>query len=387
MLIDHIVPSISPLAGGTTKSVLTMCNSLASIDGNVIRLITQLDRSRKISKLSSPLVQLSIANYSGTFSCRLGLDVKKQLDKNINYRRPDLIHSNGIWSLINHWSVSAAQRHKIPLICQPHGMLSPWALSYKRLKKYFALKMYQQRDICSASLLVATSEMEASQLRELGFKHPIAVVQNGIVTSKKLRDSSIYINKEQKFGRVLFLGRIHPMKGLLNLIEAWSKVSPDNWILQIAGPDEIGHLAEIFARAKRLGIQKHLQYLGFIEEEDKEAIYQQADVVVIPSFGENFSMVVAEALSFGKPVIATKTTPWADLELYECGWWVEPTIEEISKALRNVVTASPNKLIKMGISAEIYSRRYDSDFAAKRMCDVYRWVLGIGAKPKFCHLI
>jgi glycosyltransferase involved in cell wall biosynthesis len=386
MLVDHIIPTITPKAGGTTKSVLTMCSALAMIDGTEIRLITQLDKSRETAKPSSPLVQLSVADYRETLSCKLGLEARKHVNNNIQNRRPDLVHSNGIWSLMNHWSVRAAQRHRIPLICQPHGMLSPWALKYKRLKKYLALRMYQRRDLALAALLVATSEMEAEQLRELGLTQPIAIVPNGIDASNNEITPSTFIKNKKQFRRVLFVGRIHPMKGLINLVEAWSRVSSDDWILQLAGPDEVGHLAEVFARAKKLGIEKRIQYLGFVEEKDRESVYHQADLVVLPSFSENFSMVIVEALTVGKPVITTKATPWADLEIYECGWCVDPTIEGIAKALNIVVNASPDKLIKMGISAKTYASRYHSDLIAKKMHEVYCWVIDTHAKPTFCHL-
>ena len=135
---------------------------------------------------------------------------------------------------------------------------------------------------------------------------------------------------------MLFLSRIHPKKGLLNLVRAWHAAAPGKeWRLVIAGPDEGGHLAELKQLVHQLGLQLQVTFPGEIANEEKWAFYAAAEICVLPSFSENFGLMVGEALVAGTPVIATTGTPWAELQAHGCGWWVEPTIGGLCAAIRS----------------------------------------------------
>jgi glycosyltransferase involved in cell wall biosynthesis len=179
----------------------------------------------------------------------------------------------------------------------------------------------------------------------------------------------------------LFLGRIHPKKGLLNLIDAWGKVRPAHWRLCIAGPDEEGHLTEVLKKVRMLGLEESVNYIGEVEGETKSATFEKADLFVLPSFSENFGVVVAEALAHGVPVITTCSTPWEELPRYGCGWSIEPTADALTETLKDALNMEPADLRAMGEKGISYVRRYDWHTIALQTVAVYQWVLGKGPMP------
>ena len=316
---------------------------------------------------------------------RLGLPVRTELVRIVRQSPPSLVHNNGLWQPVNHWAASTAHRFGIPLVVQPHGMLEPWALKEKALKKRLGMALFQRRDIETAKVLVATSADEYRNLRHLGLTQPVAIIPNGI----DLTAAGVPKVERVRTGgnrTVLFLSRVHKVKGLTNLVQAWAQVRPAGWRLQIAGPDEGGHLAEVLRAAQAVGVAGSIDYLGEVDGARKTEVYHNADLFVLPTFSENFGVVVAEALSHGLPVITTRGAPWADLETHGCGWWVDIGVEPLATALRQAMALNDDERRAMGERGRAYVQRYNWADIARQMADVYRWVLGQGARPDCVHL-
>jgi glycosyltransferase involved in cell wall biosynthesis len=146
----------------------------------------------------------------------------------------------------------------------------------------------------------------------------------------------------------LFLGRVHPKKGLPMLIEAWARVRPNGWYLQIAGPDEAGHRAEVQNAIFAAGLSEVVFFVGPIGGEKKEYAFSNAELFVLPTHSENFGIVVAEALAHGLPVLTTTGAPWSTLAERGCGWRVDATVEGIAKGLRQATSCDPETLYAMG---------------------------------------
>lgn len=386
MLIDQVVASLSPAAGGPTRTVLQVTDTLTVNTGVEVRLITQAGIGDHVCEPSSAKVRSFVGWSASAHKLRLGLPGRGALISALKEKRPDLLHSNGLWHPLNHWCSRAARQHRIPLVIQPRGMLEPWALAWKAGKKRLALGLYQQRDLESAAVLVATAEQEAEHFRELGLGQPIAVIPNGIDLHAALMDKGEWSARHDGLRRALFLSRIHPKKGLFNLLDAWSIVEPRGWMLQIAGPDEGGHLAEVLAMAGRLGIMDRVRYLGEFDDDAKWAVYREADLFILPTFSENFGVVVAEALAQGVPVITTTGAPWQELKTRNCGWWVEPTVDGLVGALRDAVAKEPAQLREMGMRGQIYAGEFDWGNIARQTLEVYRWILGQGDRPDCVYL-
>jgi glycosyltransferase involved in cell wall biosynthesis len=135
--------------------------------------------------------------------------------------------------------------------------------------------------------------------------------------------------------RLLYLGRLHPIKGIKNLLDACDRLPAQDgeWSLDIAGdgePDYTSHLREYIAF---VGIANKVRMHGQVAGERKEALLARADLLVVPSFTENFGMVVAEALARSVPVIASTGSPWHRLDEVGCGWWVNNHPDTLAAAI------------------------------------------------------
>jgi glycosyltransferase involved in cell wall biosynthesis len=259
----------------------------------------------------------------------------------------DVLHDNGIWLPHNHQlAVLAAQRH-IPRIVSTRGMLEPWAFRHKRLKKWLSWQLYQRRDLQRAHLLHTTGFQEAKNLERFALGVPVRMIPNGVdLPGIEAENSAAARDAAQQ--TALFLGRIYPVKGLPMLIEAWAQIRPQNWRLQIAGPDEAGHRAEVERAVSVAGLRDTVSFVGPIEGEAKSSAYFNADLFILPSHSESFGMAVAEALAHGLPVLTTKGTPWSGLTVRGCGWCVDPTVEGIAQGLQEALTQDRAALRAMG---------------------------------------
>jgi len=269
-------------------------------------------------------------------------------------------------------------------------MLEPWALQQKAWKKRLALAIFQRRDLHSASALIATSEMEYQNLRRFGLRQPIAVIPNGVdlptdqhesahLVAERLRKTDPTAGPEVR--TALFLSRVHPKKGVRELVQAWAHAVPAGWRLRIAGPDEGGHWSAVSQLIDQLGLGDSVDYRGPVEGEDKAALYREADLFVLPTFSENFGLVIAEALAHGTPVLTTKGAPWPELIRYDCGWWIEFGEQALARGLEAATSTLPERLREMGANGRELARRYSWPAAAEKTLQFHAWLLGRADRP------
>jgi glycosyltransferase involved in cell wall biosynthesis len=135
-----------------------------------------------------------------------------------------------------------------------------------------------------------------------------------------------------------------------------------------------------------LGLGATVEYLGKVEGEEKAAAYRAADLFVLPSFSENFGVVVAEALAYGLPVITSRATPWAELEAHACGWWIDTGVKPLAEGLRAATCLDDAERRAMGARGRLLAQRYDWDRIATQTLGLYRWLLGDGVRPE-CVLV
>lgn len=147
---------------------------------------------------------------------------------------------------------------------------------------------------------------------------------------------------------ILFVSRIHPKKGLLDLVAAWNAIRLAGWQIRIVGPGEPEHISEIQCAIDRVGIGQVMKICPPVSAGEKWEEYRAADVFVLPSYSENFGIVVAEALASGVPVITTTATPWELLEKHACGWWIPTGAAALEKALRKATGISDAERSSMG---------------------------------------
>jgi glycosyltransferase involved in cell wall biosynthesis len=326
-----------------------------------------------------PRVKLMSINHLQDLSLTLR-SFRKQSSKKQSIDAPyQLIHSHGLWLLPHHQLAQIAKKYFIPRVVTPHGMLQPWAMNHRRWKKHLVWNLYQYKDLLTANVLHATSPEEAKTLKQLFPNKPIALIPFGMSLANL---PPLKTSKLTSKARALFLSRLHPVKGLKYLVEAWHILQLDNWELIIAGPDEGGHRAEIEQLINKLGMASSIHLVGAVSGDQKWQLYQSADLFVLPSLTESFGMVVVEALANGLPVVTTKGTPWSQLETEGCGWWIDVGVEALVNALRQATALNHMQRLAMGQQGRhLVEKQYTWEKSAEQMLSVYAWMLGSQVQP------
>ena len=359
MKICHYLPSLNLNDGGPPRSVSFICKELALLKVDVTIATAQKDLSNDIDLFHSVK--------------RVNLESKIEISdffKNANF---DIIHLHGIWLLPTHYINNLVKDSCIPMIISPRGMLEKWAVNHKRIKKFIAWHFFQKRDLKNASAFHATADLECRSIRNKGFSQPIYCIPNGTYSNvNSSLKKPIESNK-----KVLFLSRINKKKGLDYLLEAWSKVEKSDWILQIACNDDDGTIEYIKSRLKKPDLSGNVELLGSLNEEEKKMAYSQAGLFVLPSHSENFGIVVAEALSYGIPVITTKGCPWGDLCKFDCGWWIDLKVDTLASALGTYInhTSDDRKRVLSKNAVNLFNAKYRWEKIAKSFTEMYQEVI------------
>ena len=318
----------------------------------------------------------------------------------VNRIKPDIVHLHGIWNFALHRCAIVCRRWRIPYVIAPRGMLEPWSLKQKWLKKQLARWLYQDRDLKCAAALHATAESEAEQFKKLGFKNPVIISPNGVNVPNGFQFPVPRSPFPSVARRALFVSRMHPKKGVLELVEAWGLLNNptcstcsldaealakaatwlNNWkvelVYTVSGEFEKDYETKVKARVAALGLQDQFIFTGALNDEEKWKAYTRADLFVLPTYSENFGIVVAEALWAGVPVITTKGTPWKDLEDWKCGKWIDLP-EEVSNltvwptlvfALKCMMSMSDDERREMGACGrKLVEEKYTWDAVVNKM--------------------
>jgi glycosyltransferase involved in cell wall biosynthesis len=381
MRILHTIAGLHESSGGPSETTSALCEELAT-HGLSVGIVTQ--RSREIGgvyRVPNPALVTTrfvesfyLAPLRVAYSPRLLAIIRHACED----QRIELLHDHGIWLPINHAATRVAREKGIPLVVSPRGMLEPWALAYRAWKKRVAWTVYEKRNLSSARAFCATSSEEARSIRDCGLRQPVAVVPNG-VKLPELKERHV---ERTGLRTALFLSRIHPVKGLLLLVEAWRRVQPQDWRVIVAGPDEGGHRKAVEEAIRAAGLEVSFEFVGPVRDDAKAALLQQAGVLILPTMSENFGVVVAEALAHGVPVITTTGAPWSGLLEHACGWWVRPKVEDLASAIREAIALSETEREAMGARGRLWMERdFSWPSVARRMLSFYEWIVNGGRVP------
>ena len=384
----HLTHSLSRLAGGLFESVRHLSHGVQAIGGIDLEILALEDaRSADDAPRWNPL-PTTIHAVRGPEA----FGYAPTLLPHLLSSDPDVLHVHGIWKYpsvaVNQWHKRTGQ----PYIVSPHGMLEPWALQNSRLKKRLAMWLYEKACLSNATCLRATSMMEVESIRSAGLRNQIALIPNGVemppesavrvLPGFSSSGGESGLDGVPKTRTALFLSRIHPKKGLLNLVEAWRQVAPVGWRLSIVGPDEGGHLAEVQCAVKLAGLDGSVDFPDEAWGDDRWNFYRDADLFVLPTFSENFGLVIAEALACGVPVITTRGTPWEELLTKQCGWWIDIGVEPLVTALKDAISKLPTETNAMGLRGrEWVTGQYSWEPISKMMTVTFQWLAGSGSKP------
>jgi poly(glycerol-phosphate) alpha-glucosyltransferase len=282
-------------------------------------------------------------------------------------READVLHGHGLYVGTNYVFGREARRQGKLLVYHVHGMFEPYILRRSRWKKRLVHRVFEDANIGHVRLWRALTSAEAGQIRACGHKAAIVVAPNGLNPDDYPRpgggmaaiETPLLLNLVKRKKRVLFLGRIHPKKGLDLLLPAWSRLEAQrkDWELVIAGPDERNYCRQIQKLAASLGIEGEILFTGAVTGSAKIALLYSADLFVLPSYSEGLPMSLLEAMACEIPVVATHHCNCPDIHPAGAGWACDPTVDSVAEALKIAVQASDTERAQRGRAGRELVRR------------------------------
>jgi len=383
--IGVVTPSISRKAGGLFVSVRRLTQVLqeqAEVDIQVAGLKDSFS-VQDAAKWNGVKLQLMEVSGPGAFG------YAPELLRNLIGSELDLIHTQGIWMYpsvaVHRW----ASKTKKPYMITTRGMLDPWAVNNAYWKKRIAAMLFEDAHLRNAACVHALCESEASAIRAYGLTNPICVVPNGVDVSEasggKAPQWRLALPSDSKIS--LFLGRIHPKKGLPNLLRAWGHLHraggiPEVWHLVIAGWDQGGHEDSLRLQTSQLQIQSRVHFVGPQYDSDKDASYRYSHAFVLPSMSEGLPMAVLEGWSNALPTLMTPQCNLPEGFQARAALRIDTEPEGIEEGLKTLFAMSDDERRLMGERGRaLVLEKFSWSSVAKQMASVYHWVLGHRHKP------
>ena len=368
MKILESITDLNLSSGGAVTSTLNSYGLLRE-RGIDIEMVTLLPYSDDDVYLGNAYDSISALPFDGVSQFVYSKNLKRFLEQQSGY---DIYHANGIWTYPTFKTIRTARKQDKPCIVTIHGMLNSNALRMTSFKKQLFLKLFQKRDLENIACIHTTSEYEAECIRELGIKTPVAVIPNGIV-NYGLRHS--YSNDGIiRFG---FVGRTDPVKNIDVLLEVWHKLGNKTkcCTLTIIG----GGNDPEYSKKLHTFVCEHnmtnVMFTGLLPKDKALQEMAKLDYLILPSRSENFGMVIPEALSMGIPSIATKGTPWEELNSHYCGWWIDGSKDSIADAIISLIATSSEEYKLMANNAiNLVKEKYSIDKTVDELINLYKQI-------------
>ncbi|WP_298237188.1 glycosyltransferase [uncultured Algibacter sp.] len=320
MKVYHILEDYSKRSGGVRTVVNDLIHHLP-FDKEVIT--TKKDLEDNFDYLKS---------FNSDNGWKFSKPFKNHL-KTISSNRDSIYHIHGAWMYPQYIAAKTAIKNKIAFVLTIHGMYEPWLWQEGYIKKKVYFEFLVKNNFSKANVLHAITNDEANQFKKI-FKNKtrIEVIPN-LISFKEFKPINEINTDDDEY--ILFLGRIDPKKGIKMLIEVYSKIKGKKPKLKIAGPDNIYKL-ELIELTSKLDTQKEIEFLGFVQGEEKLNLLKNAKALITPSFSEVIGMVNLEAAIAKTPVLTTYSTGLLPKWNQEGGLLINPVREELEKALINV---------------------------------------------------
>lgn len=388
MKIYHLIEHFDDTYGGPSKVIPYLVRDLKKLNvkGHVLSIIFKKNEINELAKEFS----LDWTRFPNTFlnESKYSKDLKDYLLNSIKNEKNIIFHTHNLWNYVPFIAYILSKKYQIPLISSLRG-----SIELKSLKKKFAWKLYQKKIFQRSKVIHVTNKADISKLKKLGITTPIALIPDGVdfnqlnsLNKKNISKRKLGLNKSKKY--ILFLSRIHKGKGLKYLVNAWSKIANNffDWDLLIVGPIyDKQYYNDIIGYIKKFGLSDRVHFKGMLRGNIKNDCYKASDLFALPSYSENFGIVIAEAMAAKLPVITTQGTPWKDIKKYNAGWWVKLNQKEINNTLQAALTCKKTELQRKGINGYKLIQKYDSKYQSAKMKKVYDWMLGDTRKPKFIY--
>lgn len=371
MRVLHVITEIKASAGGVSSAVsgLAIAQKRAGLDVAVLAPWYGEPDRESMEKLESAGVCIH------TFGPAIGRfgrhpDLIKVTEKAV--AGADVVHIAGMWEEIQHRAAREAVRQNVPYVISPHGMLDPWSLRRSKWVKRAALAWRVRKNLNRAAALHFTCAVERDLVAGLKLRPSSVVEPNGLDLSEfedlppadQFRKHHRTLQNQRPI--VLFLSRIDPKKGLDLLIPAFA-AGPKEAMLAIAGPDLIGYQREVEAMVRQHAIQDRVIFTGMLRGRDRVEAMAAATIFALPSYQENFGIVVAESLAAGVPVIISdQVNIHAEITAAGVGGVVPAQIEPLARELRRWLGDEPLRSQAALMCRPFVREHYDWNKIAER---------------------
>ncbi|MGP3726347.1 glycosyltransferase [Cereibacter sphaeroides] len=316
-----------------------------------------------------------------------GLRLAPALDRELRKVQADVLHLHGLWLYPSIAALRWRARSGRPVMISPHGMLDGWALNNSAWKKRLALMLFEQRNLSGAACLHALADNERMAIRALGVSAPVAVIPNGVdIPAVGGRRSKPAFLKGEERRVLLFLGRIHPKKGLAETLQAWALVlsgAPQierDWVLVIAGWDDGGHVEPLKRLAKDLGVDGSVCFGGPIFGDEKVDLLCTAEAFILASHSEGLPMAVLEAWAHACPVFMTRACNLPEGFAADAAIEISTHPPGMAKVLLQHLARSD--LPYLGLAGKaLVADRFSWDRVGRDFAAVYYWLAQRGDRP------
>ena len=374
MKLCHIVPSLEARHGGPSKSVPGLASAFASL-GPRIELLTT-DPAGPWEHTEGDLTVRAFQRHRPGLLRSSG-----GLRRYLKGAAADIVHHHALWLRTLHYAHRAARRSGAPLVVSPRGMMDPWAWGHHARRKALARALVHPGAFEAVDGWHATSEKEAENIRQLGFRQPVCVAPNGIsVPSPEdvSRDAALWyglLPAARSHPVALFYSRFHRKKRVIELIDLWIDSGPRDWLLLMVGIPEEYTASELETYVLRRGAPGRIRVF---DGTGLPSPYSIASLFLLPSQGENFGLSIAEALASSVPAIVTDSTPWAALQSTGGGWCVP--WDDFGRTLQSAAAEPAESLSHRGrIAREWVVHEYSWEKSARALLGFYSHLVSKGA--------
>jgi glycosyltransferase involved in cell wall biosynthesis len=387
MKVLHVIPSVALSQGGPSLAVSLIASGLSKAGVKVD--VATTDDDGEGGHLDVPL-NTAIDQNGATFYYfrrhsrfyKASWSLTRWLSENI--QRYDLLHIHALFSYSSCAAAHLAIKKGVPYIVRPLGVLNRWGMENRRkLLKRFSFRLIEQRILRNASAIHYTSRQEKSEAEQAGATTTPVVIPLGIDLSdfeSLPGPDPFYAQFPVASGRktILFLSRLDAKKGLDLLLPAFAEIHgrhPEA-LLVIAGSGEKSFVDQLHEMARRLAIDSHIVWAGFLNGQDKLAALAAASFFTLPSYSENFGLALVEALAAGLPcVVSDQIGIASDVEEFEAGLRVPCEVSALAAAFERLLV-EPRLCEQLSINARrLANNRFSPDAMISSLVGLYNQVL------------
>jgi len=387
MRVAFLTPSVSRALGGIYEIERNLAQSLVASTPVDVEVVGLEDEHTTADLPEWGPLEPEVLSVKGPSAFGYAPDLLPMLQS----VHPDLVHLHALWMYSSLVSLRWARRTGRPHVVTINGMLDTWALNHSWWKKQIAGWLYEDANLQEAACLQVNTEVEQRAVRDYGVDTPVCVIPNGVTLPLDGDPPSApwkeQVNSDQRV--LLFLGRIHPKKGVFELVEAWHRLRNDapgtaeRWTVALVGWDDGGYVDQLQERIQDLDVRDDLLFLGPMFGDEKHAALSNADAFVLPSYSEGLPMAVLEAWSYRLPVLLTSG---CNLDVgVQAGAAAEtnPEPDRLAEDLGSLLEKSDRALREMGKRGrQLVEERFTWTQVARQMHRVYDWILEGGAPPE-----